>query len=416
MSRGPSLPSLAWRNIWRNRRRTLITLVGIAFGMALSVLFTGLGDASYADMIDYGAKMGGGHVSIQHEEYLDSPSFKRTVPDARPIIETLRAREDVDLVVERITGAGMLATASNSVGAFFIAIDPRQESEDSLTFANHISEGEMFAHDDDKGVVIGKAMADNLDVEVGKKMVLTVTDKKGEIVTTLVRVRGIVSTGADAIDGGLCLLPIDPVRETIGYAPGEVTQIAVFVDDHRDSAPLAAELAAGLNAPTKALTWSEHQPDLAGYVELEQSSTWVFELIIMALLAAGIFNTLFVSVMERLREFGILSAIGFSRRQLFSLVMWESIWLAMMGLVGAAILTAWPYYYASTTGIDYSSIIEGGTEVAGVALLEPVFYVGIYGEHLFQLCLLVVFSCLAAGLYPAWRAGRVPPADAIRVT
>ena len=415
MSSGPSLPSLAWRNIWRNGRRTLITLFGIAFGMTLSVLFTGLGDASYADMIDYGAKMGGGHVAVQHESYLDSPSFKHTVPDTGPIVDDLRRRDDVELVVERVSGAGMLATASNSVGGFFIAIDPRVENETSLTFANHINQGEMFTHDDTKGAIIGATMAENLGVEIGKKMVLTVTDKDGEIVTALLRVRGTVKTGADAIDGGLCLLPLDPIRELIGYAPNEATQVAIFLDDHRESSALALELGASLEAPTRALTWSEHQPDLAGYVELETRSTLVFEIIIMALLAAGIFNTLFVSVMERLREFGILSALGFSRRQLFSLVMWESLWLAMMGLVGAALLAAWPYYYASTTGIDYSSFFEAGTEIAGVALLEPRMYVGIYTEHLVQLCLLVVFSCIAAGLYPAWRAGRVPPADAIRL-
>jgi ABC-type lipoprotein release transport system permease subunit len=416
MSRGPSLPALAWRNIWRNRRRTLITLFGIAFGMFLSILFTGLGDASYADMINYGAKMGGGHVAIQHEDYLDSPSLKKTVTNTDVLIQGVSSRDDVELVVQRVSGAGMLSTASNSIGAFFIAIDPDRETADSLMFANHISEGEMFAADDKNGVLIGATMADNLDVEVGKKMVLTLTDKSGEIVTALVRVRGIVKTGADTVDGGLCLLPIKAVRDLLGYADDEATQVAVFLDDHRASRPLADSLAPTLEAPTTALTWSEHQPDLAGMIEMKVSSTWIMEIIIMALLAAGIFNTLFVSVMERLREFGILSAIGFTARQLFGLVMWESLWLALLGLLGAALLTAGPYYHFSTAGIDYSAMLQGGTEVAGVALLEPILYVHIYGEHLFQLCLLVIFATLSAGLYPAWRAGRVPPADAIRLS
>ena len=86
MSRGPSLASLAWRNLWRNRRRTLITLFGIAFGLFLSIIFTGLGDSSYADLIDYGSRMGGGHVAVQHEEFLDSPSLKHTVPDAEELV------------------------------------------------------------------------------------------------------------------------------------------------------------------------------------------------------------------------------------------------------------------------------------------------------------------------------------------
>ena len=149
---------------------------------------------------------------------------------------------------------------------------------------------------------------------------------------------------------------------------------------------------------------------------LERNSTWVMEIIIMALLAAGIFNTLFVSVMERLREFGILSAIGFTAPQLFILVMWESLWMAMMGLVAAAVVTAWPYYHLNTVGFDYSELMPEGTEVAGVAILESRFYVDIYPENLFLLCMLAVVSTLLAGLYPAWRAGRVPPAEAIRLS
>jgi ABC-type lipoprotein release transport system permease subunit len=416
MAQGPSLPALAWRNLWRNRRRTLITLVGIAFGMFLSVLFTGLGDASYSDMINYGAKMGGGHVAVQHEDYLDSPSLKKTVTGAHDIAESAREREGVTLVVERVSGASMMSTASNSVGAFFMAIDPEAETETSLMFAKLIVEGEMFAPDDDKGVIIGATMAETLDVKLGKKIVLTLTDKSGEIVTALVRVRGIVKTGADTVDGGLCLLPIDPVRKLLGYAPDEATAIAIFVDDHRRSDTLAAELTPSIPSPSRVLTWAEHQPDLAGMIDMKQSSTWVMEMIIMALLAAGIFNTLFVSVMERLREFGILSALGFTHRQLFSLVMWESLWLALVGLVGAGLMTLGPYYDLHTQGLDYSKMLQGGTEVAGVALLEPILYVSITGQHLFQLCLLVVFATLAAGLYPAWRAGRVPPADAIRLS
>lgn len=416
MSQGPSLASLAWRNLWRNRRRTLITLFGIAFGMFLSVFFTGMGDASYSDMINYGAKMGGGHVTIQHEGYLDEPSLKKTVPRSEVILKMVRGHKGVTLAAERITGAAMMATASNNVGAFFIAIDPAVENATSLVFADHIIDGRLFDADDKQGVVIGATMAENLDVKVGKKIVLTLTDRKGEIVTALVRVRGIVRTGADTIDGGLCLLAIGPVRELLGYAPNEATQIAIFIDDHRQSRPLADEFSSRLEGSTTSLTWAEHQPDLAGMIEMKVGSTWVMEIIIMALLAAGIFNTLFVSVMERLREFGILSAIGFSARQIFTLVMWESFWLALVGLFAAALLTAGPYYHFSTVGIDYSELIKGGTEVAGVALLEPILYVHIYAEHLFELVLLVVGATMAAGLYPAWRAGRVPPAQAIRLS
>jgi ABC-type lipoprotein release transport system permease subunit len=405
---------IAWRNIWRNRRRTLITLTGIVFGVFLSVLFTAMGDGSYSQMIDYAAKLGGGHVTVQHEDFGELPSLKKTVRDTQAVRRSAESNPGVLRTVPRISGATMLATASNSFGAFFIAVDPEREDAETLTFLDALSEGEMFESADEEGVILGAKLASNLDLELGKKVVYTMTDRDGEIVSNLARVTGIVRTGAATVDGGLCLLPIDTVRRFIGYEPDEVTQFAIFVKDHREARAVVETLHPVLPAGSVALDWEQTQPDLAGFIGMKMASTWIMEVIIMSLLAAGIFNTLFVSVMERLREFGIMTALGFSPRQLFGLVMWESFWLGLVGLVAAALFTAGPYAYLSIHGIDYSSMIPDGTEVVGVAV-DPILRVSIYGEHVFAIAVLVVIATLASGLYPAWRAGRVPPADAIRL-
>jgi ABC-type lipoprotein release transport system permease subunit len=136
----------------------------------------------------------------------------------------------------------------------------------------------------------------------------------------------------------------------------------------------------------------------------------------MLLVAAGIFNTLFISVMERLREFGILMAIGFSPWSLFRLVMWESLWLGLCGLVAAVIVWAWPYHYFSTVGIDMSAMLgeEQSAEVAGVAF-DTIMKVAIYPENFFLICSLVILATLLSGLYPAWRAGHVEPVETIRL-
>ena len=137
---------------------------------------------------------------------------------------------------------------------------------------------------------------------------------------------------------------------------------------------------------------------------------------IALLVAAGIFNTLFVSVMERMREFGILMAIGFTPLRLFSLVMMESLWLALVGLLGAALLTTGPYLYLASTGIDTSKMLadQGTLDVAGVAM-STTLKVGIFPESLIVICIAAVVATLLAGLYPAWRAGTVEPVDAIKL-
>ncbi|KIG16389.1 ABC-type transport system, involved in lipoprotein release, permease component [Enhygromyxa salina] len=295
MMTGPELSRLAWRNIWRNRRRTLITLFSIAFGTLLAVLLTGLGDSTYSKMIDHAARLGGGHVIVQHSTYLDAPSLEKTVEVSPALIKDIRGRPRVRAAVPRVSGGAMLATSTNNVGAAVIGIDPTGEDETTLGLVDSIVEGEMFSSPDDEGIILGKSLAENLGVTMGKKVVYTVTDKSGEIASGLARVSGIIETGAIEVDAGTCLLPINPLRELLGYGPDEHTQIAVFLDDHRDATQVALEIDATLGAKlgevSATLPWYDAQPDLAGYVSMETKGTIVIEVIVTVLIAAGILAT-----------------------------------------------------------------------------------------------------------------------------
>jgi ABC-type lipoprotein release transport system permease subunit len=148
---------------------------------------------------------------------------------------------------------------------------------------------------------------------------------------------------------------------------------------------------------------------------MKVSSTVFMEMVIMVLIAAGIFNTLFVSVMERMREFGIMMAIGFSPGRLFRLIVWESLLLGVVGLAVAAAVTALPYYLMSTKGLDMSeSLGKNGSEIAGVAF-EPILYVNIFPENAVAIALAILMATVLSGIYPAWRAGRVVPVESIRI-
>ncbi len=412
---GPKLPTLAWRNLWRNRRRTLITLFSIAFGVLLAVVSTGIGDSSYTQMIDYASRLGGGHVVVQHEDYADHPSMKSTVRADEAQLEALRAREQVRALAPRISGGVMLATSANNVGAMVIGVDPALEDETTLGLVDSLTQGEMFAAADDPGVILGAKLAENLDVELGKKVVYTVTDKRGEITSGLARVSGILETGAPEIDSAMCLLPIDSLREVLGYEGDESTQIALFLGSHREADAEAAALAGTLGEQAAVLPWHEALPDLAGFVTMKETGNVVLQGIIMVLIAAGIFNTLFVSVMERMREFGILAAIGFSSGQLFALILWESLWVGLCGILAGILLSAGPYWYLSTTGLDLSAAYgESGAQVAGVTM-EAILYVELYPPHALVIAGAIVAATMLAGVYPAIRAGRVEPVKAIRL-
>ena len=412
---GSSLAKMAWRNLWRNRRRTAITLSAIVFGIFLSVVMMAMQDRNWADMIRLAARLGAGHVTYQHPEYLDSPALSRPVRGTDELRRLAAGNPRVIRVVERITGFNMLSTARDNIGAGFIAVSPEEEDEETLSLLEAIVEGEFFESSNDRGIILGERLASNLDVELGSRLVYTLTDKEGEIVSELARVRGIIRTGSPSVDGGICLLPIGTLRETIGFAPDEAIQVAAFIDDQRVTDRVVADLAGGAPAGVAVLPWHELQPDLAVFIAMKVGGAKVMMLVLAVLVAAGIFNTLFVSVMERLREFGIMLAVGFSPRQLFRLVMLESAWLAVVGLVGAALVTIGPYLYLASTGIDMSGLIPvEQMEVAGVGM-STTMQIGIYGESL----VLIGFSALAAimlsGVYPAWRAGHADPVETIRL-
>ena len=411
-----SMAAMAWRNLWRNRRRTLITLSAICFGIFLAVIFTAMQDRSFADMIDLSARLGGGHVVIQHDEFIDTPTLTRTVQHTAEVRKNALANPLVYKAVDRISGQAMLNSSRNNAGVFFVAYDPAEEDDTTMSFLGGVLEGELHQTAEDKGVVLGQKLAKNLGVEIGEKVVFTMMDKQGEIVSGLSRVTGVISTGSPSVDATLCLLPINRIRESIGYAPDEATQVAVFISDQRRSVRVSEELTPMLAEGLDALTWDEVQPELSGFIAMKVGGARFMELIIMLLVAASIFNTLFVSVMERMREFGIMMAIGYSRRQIFSLVMWESTWLALVGLVGAAVVTWGPYSYLAKNGIDISAqLTQGGQiDIAGVGM-SPILNVGIFPENVAIIAVLAVFATLASGLYPAWKAGRVQPVDTIRL-
>lgn len=410
-----NLSVMAWRNLWRNGRRTTITLCSIAFGMMLAILFTGMGDSSWTRMIDLAARSGNGHVTFQHPEYLDTPSLTKTITHVDTLLDIALKQHGVTKAVTRITGYAMLSTASESQGVFILGIDPANEDGETLSALDALVKGEMFRSSKDNGAVLGERLAENLGLKMGRKVVYTLTDKHGNIVSGLARVTGIVRTGAPTVDSGLCVLPIDTLRGILGYHLNEATQVALFVNDQRKSEDISESLRHLPDDQTAVVTWNQSRPELAGFISMKVSGTYFFELIIMILVSAGIFNTLFVSVLERMREFGIMMAIGFSSGQLFGLVMYESLWLSLVGLGFAVLVTAGPYYYMNTIGVDLTVMMGGkGSEIAGV-VMDPILYVDIFAQNAVIIAAVVIVATLLSGIYPAWKAGRVVPVETIRI-
>ena len=408
-----SLASLAWRNLWRNRRRTLITLASIIFGFFLAILGTALQDRNWDDMINIAARLGGGHLSIQSPEYQDSPTLKHSLNSVTEALETARSQPGVTNAVPRVLGQAMINTAHESYGAAVIAFDPGLEDETTLGILEGLTLPEEFLRGE-HAILLGQRLAENLRAELGDKIVYTLTDKNGDITSGMARLRGMVKTGAPSLDAGLALLPLNSMRETLGLSEDQASQVAVFLNDQRKSEHTAESLQEELTGHA-VLPWNKARPELATFIALKVGGALFMQVLIAILVAAGIFNTLFVSVMERVREFGIMRAIGWPSGRLFRLVMLESLFLALVGLVAGVLVTAGPYYFLSRRGIDISAMLgEEVMEVAGVGQAS-VLQIGIFPENAVRIALFALVAVLLAGIYPAWKAGRIEPVEAIKL-
>lgn len=409
-----NLNTLAWRNLWRHKRRTLITGSSIAFGVLLAVTFTGAGDYFYTRMIDAGANMGMGHISVMPPDYNRAPSSKKTLHQADKLKQVVEQFDNVKSVAVRIQSQTMFASARKSVGGAFFAIDPQQENSDNNLFIKAMVEGEVLSSASGSSIVLGSELARKLKLKIGKKVVYTTTDKNGDIVSAIARVSGLFKTGSDEIDGSVAVLPLYKVQQVLGYQPDEVSVLAVVLSDQRHSELLRDQMQA-LPPFTRVevLNWQQTQPELAGMIAVDKGSNYISQLLIALLVAAGILNTMLMSVLERRREFGVMMAIGMSPRNLFILVMLEAFWLAVLGLIiGVIVTTPW-YLFMSQTGIDLSATYGDGFSFGGV-LLDPTFKLRLFKESIIAILIGLFGLALLSGAYPAWQAGRVAPVESLK--
>jgi ABC-type lipoprotein release transport system permease subunit len=408
------LGSMAWRNLWRRKRRTLITAISIGFGVMLAVTFTGSGDYWYTNMINAGATMGLGHITIEPHGYNQTPSLDKRLLNAGEVRKHVLTMPGVSNAIVRITGQAMFASASKTIGGMFLAVDPSQESPDQNLLLRSLIQGQLFPGTDGRGIVVGSKMAKKLNLRIGKKLVYTTTDVSGEIVSEIARVTGIFTTGIGEVDGALVLLPINSVRAILHYDDEDATLVAVTVNDQRYAESIRDKIAAEVGNPLReVLTWKQTQTELAGIITMDKSGNYITQVLIGLLIAAGILNTLLMSVLERTREFGVMMAVGMSPATLFKLVLVESFWLALIGLAVGIIITAPWYAYLHYVGLDFSGAI-GNDYSAGGVLVDPIFRIRLYKESIIAILAGVFSLTLLSGIYPAWRAGRTPPVESLK--
>ncbi len=409
-----TLLMLAWRNLWRHRRRTVITLSSIAIGFALAVLSIGIGDGSHNSLVRNAIQLGEGHLTIQPQGYLQAPANHRFIADGKGVLEQLQQLQINAQVQPRISLQVLATTAGHASGAGLEGIapgDPRAERLQQQLIA-----GVWVQPGDRRGVVVGEAMARKLALKVGSKVVLMAGTVGGDSQAQLGRVRGIFRSPMEELDRYLILSDLEFAAlflqgEGADIHQQPLTRIALFLDDEVQM-ELQQRIQPLLPVDVVVLDWQQMMPQLVQFIAVDDAGNYIFLSLILLLVIFGIINTVLMSVLERTREFGLLRALGLGRRGLLLLVFCESLLLSLMAVAVGWFFGGGVHLWFGTQGIDFSSL-GVSTEMMGT-MMDPIIYTELSTARILQLTAMIFGATLASGIYPAIKAARVTPIEALR--
>jgi len=411
---------LAWRNLWRNPKRTLIAMTAIGLGYAMLLFVACLMGGLRHQMIASGTGL------ILSDAEVHAPSY---YPD-RPIHETLggRAGTDVGVLVAavaadprvraaspRVYGYGLVSTAHQSAGVQLLGVVPDQEQKTTV-LQTRIVKGSYLTGQMPKSVIMGDSVATTIGVEVGSEVVLLAPAADGSTGNDLYTVAGMFHTGLDALDRGLVLMPLASLQELLRLPPGAIHEVGMKLhDDDLSEAKAAAkglETQLSRTIPVRVRGWPELAPELADYVQFNRRVTFILFFIFFLLAVMGIVNTMLMAIVERTRELGMLMAVGLQPVQVIGLIVMEAASLAGVSLLLGGALGTPLLWYLQVHGLNLAGN-RGSVSLGGV-VVEPLWYGRQDYTAYAQAALGLAITVVVSALYPAVRAARFRPAEALR--
>ncbi len=406
---------LAWRNLWRNRTRTAITGSAIALSLLLQLFSYGTADSTYEKMEMAAVKAAGGNVLVHADGYWGSRSVDKVIRDAAPLRQRIAAVTGVEAVIPRVILTGLVSSARGNAGVELVGLVPAAEKrlDDKERF---VKQGTFLVSDKKAPIVLGKGIVDDLRLELGDKVVMTASDPDGEITRMAFRLVGIAETGSDMMDDAAAWTTLAALQTQLKL-PGAVTQLGIVITDDAQRAAVRDDIAAALGkdaAALELLTWSEAMPEMLSFVEIDKSFSYIMGIFIFIVVAFGIANTFLMAVLERVRELGLLSALGLTPARIARLVVIESVLLAIVA-IGLGLAAAYGIHvWVADVGIDFSQFSNAELDMGGVVMEDMIIYSVIDPVRWFGTCAAVFLLIVMSASYPAWRATRMEPATAMR--
>jgi putative ABC transport system permease protein len=427
------ISSLSWKNIWRNKVRSLVVIAAMASGIFGGVftwaIYKGMTDRRVKEALTKEVA----HIQLHDPKYIENPEVGLTLPGTDEIVRFAEGLPGVKAAAGRIKIVTMISSASASSGVTVFGIDPEKEKsvselytaiDDSLRLAERFkltdpeligrylkdSTGSWFSGSQRNPVVIGESLAHKLKVKINSKIVLTFQNAEGNLTGGSYRVCGIYRIDNNAFEETNVYVRNADLAELAVLDPGQAHEVAIFLAEPRQMK--AVMKAIGDRFPgLDVMTWKNLLPDVAMLSDLVEVSMVIIMIIILGALGFGIVNTMLMVVLERVRELGMLMAIGMNKRKVFNMIILESVLLCMTGAIAGMIIGAAVIGIFSKRGIDLTAFAQKGMEAWG---FNAVMYPTLPAVYYLMVAALVVITGVAASAYPAWKALKLNPSDALR--
>jgi putative ABC transport system permease protein len=401
------LVKLAWRNLWRNKRRSLIVLFSIIVGVNAMLFMDGMTNGMLSQILFNQISLSVSHIQIHEKGFNDNRTVQGLIKNPETVEANIRKNEFVQTYSKRVITFGLLSSASNSTGIYLYGVSPKEEKNVSR-ISSSIIEG-SYLTDKKNEILIGKKLAEKLKVELGDKVVAMANTPDGTIGSEVFRIAGIFKTPSSEFDKAYIYIPIQTAQSMLDLG-NNFHEFAIITKDYKTSNTVRDQLAKKIQDNVEVLSYEDLLPFIIIQLDMYKESMFVINFIVALAIIFGIVNSMLMSVFERIQEIGVLMSIGMRVKKIFGMVILESFILGVFGTMIGVISGYLINIPFAIYGIDLSFFAESLESFAIGSILYPQLSIE---NFLLTLFMIPMISVLAA-IYPAYRAIKLEPVHAIR--
>jgi len=404
------LLKIAWRNIWRSKLRSLVVIFAVASGLVGGVFSAAWMNGMGLQRVENALSIETSHVQLHNPKFSENLGVTKTIVETHKKLSEISKMKGVLAVTSRLKTSAMASTAYKNMGVTLIGINPKNEKEVFGLYKNiKKGSGHYFEGNKKNTIIISKALAKELKAKLKSKIVLTFQDYNNQITGAAFKIIGIFKTDNSSWDKRHVFVENTDLKNLLGMPKDQTHEIDIKLDDYTQASIIAAKIQQKF-PDVLSEDWSKIQPYLSFLTDYMDLMMGIFMLIILGALGFGIVNTMLMVILERTRELGMLMAIGMTKKRIFIVIMFETILLAIVGAVIGELLSLILIKYFGNVGINLSSFAQGLESVGYSAISYPVLEPFRY----FQIAVLVLIVGILASVYPAIKALKLNPAEAIR--